>query len=299
VLVSSCVLYRVSAVATAFACIVCQRLLPLFQHVTIVNICQFRRRFGSTTMQDFLAEASNLFLRTAITSHLAFEEVARESEQAFEQITALQRPGTAAAAPPAAPAAAAPVAAAASSSRSDSPPLGLKAKAGGHTSTARRPPPVGYTAKRALRSPEPRPQQHLAASSGGAAASSEQPEQQDLGASSSGAAAYSSSGPSAAPGDNLEHAKRPKKQYTEAELLDLRAESDVAAELGLSWPQRGPPPSHGPLWRNQEYRAGSERWANRGGSAKEWYTAFYKAKRTCDKQALDLWLAANPKPSKQ
>ncbi len=87
-------------------------------------------------------------------------------------------------------------------------------------------------------------------------------------------------------------------KYTPAQLLDLRAEQQAAAELGLTWKQRGPPPSEEQqTWRGQQYREGSQRWGNRGGSNKEWYVAYYKAKRAGSEQ-LQAFLAANPHPTK-
>ena len=77
-----------------------------------------------------------------------------------------------------------------------------------------------------------------------------------------------------------------RRLYTEDELVEMRAESAAAAELGLSWQERGPPPSYGPLWRNHEYRPGSERWANRGGAQQAWYTSFFRAKRSLSRDAF-------------
>ena len=48
-------------------------------------------------------------------------------------------------------------------------------------------------------------------------------------------------------------------------------------------------------WRGQAWRESSGRWANRGGVAREWYTAFYKAKKQ-GQEHLDAWLRDNPKP---
>lgn len=70
-------------------------------------------------------------------------------------------------------------------------------------------------------------------------------------------------------------------KYTAEQLIDLRAESSVAKELGLTWQERGPPPTGeaGELWRGQRYREGSQRWGNRGGKSRWWYEQYYKAKR--------------------
>jgi hypothetical protein len=84
-------------------------------------------------------------------------------------------------------------------------------------------------------------------------------------------------------------------KYTVEELLDLRAESAAARELGIRWADRGPT-GEVPVWRGQQWRPGSERYANRGGANKEWYTQMYRAKAK-GKDFLAKWLADNPKPS--
>ena len=68
---------------------------------------------------------------------------------------------------------------------------------------------------------------------------------------------------------------------------DLKAEADVAKELGTRWQDRGPPRAehHSATWRNQAYRKGSGRWANRGGQAREWFTHFYSSKGTKGRSA--------------
>ena len=71
---------------------------------------------------------------------------------------------------------------------------------------------------------------------------------------------------------------RPRPNYTEEELDDLRA----AKELKVKWQLRGPPPGvlpEGATWRGQRYRPESGKWANRGGSLAPWYTAYYAAKK--------------------
>ena len=68
--------------------------------------------------------------------------------------------------------------------------------------------------------------------------------------------------------------------HDDPRLADLRAESAAAKELGVPWRERGPPPSSDrATWRGQKWREGSQRWANNSGTNKEWYSAFYKAKR--------------------
>ena len=65
--------------------------------------------------------------------------------------------------------------------------------------------------------------------------------------------------------------------------MKLRAEATIARQLGLPWQERGPLPEMLPegqmTWRGQQYRPNTGKWANRGGSHKQWYTDFYKAKK--------------------
>ncbi len=95
-------------------------------------------------------------------------------------------------------------------------------------------------------------------------------------------------------------AKRKNSNYTYEQVLDLRAEESVARELGLRWQDRGPMREHhdSDTWRGQQWRESSGRWGNRGGVARDWYVAFYKAKRQ-GPQAMSDFLANNPKPTKQ
>jgi len=86
------------------------------------------------------------------------------------------------------------------------------------------------------------------------------------------------------------------ERYSASELIEMRAEHDIATEMELSWQDRGPPGEKGAVWRGQEWRVGSQRYANRGGRCKEWYAAFYNAKKL-GKEELKRWLSANPKPS--
>ena len=69
-----------------------------------------------------------------------------------------------------------------------------------------------------------------------------------------------------------------KKARTWQEVQDLADEAEMARDNQVPWKLRGPPPpvEGGPSeWRGQAYRPGSERWANRGGANKEWYSAVY------------------------
>ena len=75
----------------------------------------------------------------------------------------------------------------------------------------------------------------------------------------------------------------------------MRAEENVARDMGLDWSLRGPPgPSEGgpKTWRGQNYREGNGKWANRGGKHRKWFTAYYKAKTS---GKLDEFLAEHGK----
>ena len=59
------------------------------------------------------------------------------------------------------------------------------------------------------------------------------------------------------------------------DVATLRAEQALAERAGLTWQERGPPgPEEGGpgVWRGQNWRAGTGRFANRGGKWKELYT---------------------------
>ena len=61
---------------------------------------------------------------------------------------------------------------------------------------------------------------------------------------------------------------------------ECQAENEVAAAMNLKWKYRGPPAPQPEAmttarWKKQQWRSGSERWANRGGSRKEWFAAYY------------------------
>ena len=69
----------------------------------------------------------------------------------------------------------------------------------------------------------------------------------------------------------------------------------------MRWQERGPPreslPEGQVTWRGQAYRPNTGKWANRGGSNKQWYTDFYKAKKSGE-AALKKFLDENPHPKK-
>ena len=60
----------------------------------------------------------------------------------------------------------------------------------------------------------------------------------------------------------------------------LREERLAADAEGLKWRDRGPAATEEVTrWRGQQFRAGSDRWANRGGANKDWWTTFYRARK--------------------
>ena len=83
-------------------------------------------------------------------------------------------------------------------------------------------------------------------------------------------------------------------KYTPEQMIELRAEAEAAHEAGVRWQDRGPPGGKkGDTWRGQEFREFSQRYANRGGKCKDWYSGMYKAKKA---GTLDKFLEENPKP---
>ena len=69
-----------------------------------------------------------------------------------------------------------------------------------------------------------------------------------------------------------------RNQYTKEDVMDLRAETEVANQMGLKWQQRGPPGPDvgGPTtWRGQTFRVNSRKWAKRGGKAQQYYKEKY------------------------
>jgi hypothetical protein len=91
--------------------------------------------------------------------------------------------------------------------------------------------------------------------------------------------------------------KVPNEKYTAMQLADLEAETEAAIKGNLKWRERGPIGKAGQVWRGQQWRSGSARWANRGGQNAAWYTELYRAQRK-GKAAADAFLKANPKPHK-
>ena len=58
-------------------------------------------------------------------------------------------------------------------------------------------------------------------------------------------------------------------------------ETTAARELGIPWKHRGPERPQGPeqdqFWKQQRWREGSGRYANRGGKNRCWWSCFYSA----------------------
>jgi hypothetical protein len=91
-----------------------------------------------------------------------------------------------------------------------------------------------------------------------------------------------------------QHVAHKRQEISAEELQDLRDEADAARSCGIGWKERGPPgpPEDDPTatWRGQKWRAGTKRWANNGGSNRQWYSLYYAAKRHGDKAKMELFL---------
>lgn len=74
------------------------------------------------------------------------------------------------------------------------------------------------------------------------------------------------------PAAPLPQPRRPlsSTSYSQQELEDLRAESEVARENCIPWRERCPPGEAGQTWRGQQWREGPQRWASRGGANRGW-----------------------------
>ena len=81
------------------------------------------------------------------------------------------------------------------------------------------------------------------------------------------------------------------------ELADLRAEGKAAKDLNIPWQQRGPPgpPKDIPhaTWRGQRWREGSQRWANNGGTNRDWYKHYHSIKKQNNRAAMQTFLEEN------
>jgi hypothetical protein len=83
-------------------------------------------------------------------------------------------------------------------------------------------------------------------------------------------------------------------KYSPEQMIELQAEAEVAHRLGIRWQDRGPPGGkRGDTWRGQEFRETTQRYANRGGKCREWYTGMYRAKAA---GTLEKFLEEHPKP---
>jgi hypothetical protein len=91
-----------------------------------------------------------------------------------------------------------------------------------------------------------------------------------------------------------QHFVHKRQDITAEELQDLHDEADAARSCGIGWKERGPPgpPADDPTatWRSQKWRPGSSRWANNGGTNKQWYSRYYAAKRHGDTAKMQLFL---------
>ena len=83
----------------------------------------------------------------------------------------------------------------------------------------------------------------------------------------------------AAPADRSRSPQR--HRWDTSDVAILREEQALAAKTGVPWRERGPPgPAEGgpEVWRNQRHRAGSNRYANRGGKQRAYFAAKYGGK---------------------
>ena len=97
-------------------------------------------------------------------------------------------------------------------------------------------------------------------------------------------------------------ANKRKRVVSTEELIELQAERWAAETVGVKWQDRGPPgPDRGGAseWRGQQWRAGTnggkQRFANRGGAKKEYYTELYKAK-AAGPEALEAFFSLHGHP---
>ena len=72
----------------------------------------------------------------------------------------------------------------------------------------------------------------------------------------------------------------PQQWQQDSEYVQTaKEETEVAHMFNIPWQLRGPPaPTADQKWfKGQRYRQNAERWGNRGGSRREWYSAYYGA----------------------
>ena len=116
--------------------------------------------------------------------------------------------------------------------------------------------------------PPPQPPQAEAAAQGAAASS---------GSSTAPESALKSKAPPGVPPDAVQPwAIRPGKRgrssdLSAEEVATLREEQQLAEDCGMTWAERGPAEGQVENWRGQAWRAGSGRYANRGGKNREYY----------------------------
>lgn len=111
-------------------------------------------------------------------------------------------------------------------------------------------------------------------------------------------AATASSSASAASGSADGHGQKRSRRVSQEELEELRAEEEAAKEAGVGWQERGPPGKPGDTWRGQRFRPESGKFANRGGSSRAWYSAWYAVKKSNDPDKIKAFLENNPHPKK-
>ena len=81
--------------------------------------------------------------------------------------------------------------------------------------------------------------------------------------------------PPKAPAPGTSSSSMPAPRVWDAETL-------LARENEIRWQDRGPDLEHADpdgTWRGQVWRAGSERWGNRGGASRHWFSVYYGAIR--------------------
>jgi hypothetical protein len=243
------------------------------------DYCKYRKCFGSTAIQNPLVWMSNDkskdFAETARASHLAFLEIINESSIVFDNI--------------------------------------IRSNPGGSQSVARS---SSGTSQRVARNSSGTSQHSVAdnssgtspnaagSSGGSGAAANSWDTSWSATASSSGSplslvGAKSKAAPKPTAPRERSRSKQPwedlqSNKYTPEQIIELRAEAEVAHDLGIKWQDRGPPGGKkGDTWRGQEFRESTQRYANRGGKCKEWCTGMYKAKAA---GTHDKFLEEHPKP---
>ena len=62
-------------------------------------------------------------------------------------------------------------------------------------------------------------------------------------------------------------------------VAEAKEETELAKQFKIPWKLRGPdlPSFRGEKFKKQSFREGSERWGNRGGTRREWFSCYYSA----------------------